>query len=177
MKSARVTLLCAALFASGVDAQHPDFSGSWTEAGAPAGARDGDVVDLGSGWGPAFTIVQRSDSLIIERIFFSRGDLQPPMKFRYALDGTETRNAVLMGRGEQEQFSRAVREGASVVITTRHVDPAAEGGRGVSSETRHVLSLQPARLPAWPPSLIVETTRVGTHGGRSSTTRTVYTRG
>ena len=91
----------------------PDFSGQWTiEAAAPdsaarggraGGARSGPTGDMGSGWGPSITITQDAKQLIVEYAFFTRRDLQPPLRFVYALDGSETKNAVLMGRGIQTQ--------------------------------------------------------------------------
>lgn len=154
-----------------------DFSGHWTATPSGGGRGRGSAPDAGSGWGPSFLIVQRADSLIVERAFFDPGDLQPPLKFRYALDGSETHNSVLMGRGVQEQVSTARWQGDALVIVTRHVDPGADGGRGVTSEVRHRLSYQRAPREAHPPSLVVETTRPGIMGGRASTTRTVYGRG
>jgi len=174
-----LTLVVVGVFATGGAAQdRPDFSGTWTSAtvsptrGGPAlpGAR------LGSGWGLEFTIVQGTDSLLVERVFFVRGDLQPVMKFRYSLDGSETRNSVRMGRGLQRQTSRSEWDGDELVITTVHgfLDPGDGQARG--QEVTQTLSLQAARTPAWGPSLVVETTVSGALGGLPSSTRTVYTK-
>jgi hypothetical protein len=170
--------------------QRPDFSGEWTtlrevEAGAgPArrgaargarGARGqggrrgrGPAADMGSGFGPTITIAQDAARLTIVYPFFRRGDLQPPLTFVFALDGSETTNAVSMGRGVQEQVSHAAWDGDSLVITTRHAfeDPAT--GAPMSMEVRQVLSLES------PTSLVIETTRAGVLGGEPSTTRTTY---
>jgi hypothetical protein len=92
----------------------PDFSGRWTSepetsaAGARAdvpvsGPRRG---DMGSGWGPTLTITQTAATLTVEYAFFGRGDMQPPLTFKFALDGSPTTNAVMMGRGIQVQTSR-----------------------------------------------------------------------
>ena len=62
--------------------------------------------DMGSGWGSTITITQDAARLTVEYAFFSRGDMQPPLKFVYALDGSETKNSVMMGRGIQGQTSR-----------------------------------------------------------------------
>jgi len=153
-----------------------DFSGQWV-ASAAGGGRGNAAPTAGSGWGPAFSILQRSDTLIVERIFFSpRVDLQPPLKFRYPLDGSTSDNTIVMGRGFQTQTSRASWDGDALVIVTVHSDEGANRGQGVTSEVTHRLSLQEGRLIAIPASLVVETTRSSAMGGQASTTRTVYTR-
>jgi hypothetical protein len=169
----------------------PDFSGRWTSdstvaesgrgagrggrgaaAGEPGrrggGAARGRTGDMGSGWGPTITIAQDAKRLTVEYAFFSRGDLQPPLAFTYALDGSETRNALMMGRGIQEPRSTAVWDGDRLVITTSETfaDPGASGP--VSSVETRVLQLES------PTTLLVEVTRKGVLGGSDSTTRTVY---
>jgi hypothetical protein len=169
-----LALAALAAVGGGFDAaaQAPvDFSGHWTLSEGASESESGE-----SGWGPAFTIVQRTDSLTVERMFFSPADLQPPLRFRYALDGSESSNVVMMGRGMQTQLASARWQGESVVIVVRHVDPSADEGSGVTAEVRHVLSYEPTRREAHPPVLVIETTRPGILGGRPSTTRTVYTR-
>jgi hypothetical protein len=159
-------------------AQQPsDFSGHWT-LDAPVGGRGrgGAGPTLGSGWGPSFTIVQRGDTLIVERAFFAPGDLQPPMRFRYSLTGARTENRVLMGRGFQRQASTAAWEGDRLVITTTFDDPTADAGRAVTSRVRYTLSSQPAGREAHPPLLVIETWREGVMGGPASTVRSVYVR-
>src|SRR5215471_9046258 len=110
--------LAAVLFfaGAGVAQVKPDFSGRWTAeppAVTPAGPeqaaaerargvelRSSDPApqgDMGSGWGSTITITQDATRLTIEYVFFRRGDMQPPLKFVYALDGSETRNTVMMG--------------------------------------------------------------------------------
>ncbi len=167
-----------AIIATGLAAQaSPDFSGVWTVQSAPRGGRAGGRSgSLGSGWGPSFTISQQADKLTVERIFFSRGDLQPALKFRYSLDGSKTTNTVLMGRGMQEHRSTAAWQGDSLIITTTYSFANPEDGRTVTSELRQTLRLQRGRRLTSPPSLVVETTRSGILGGPPSTTRTVYTK-
>ena len=135
---------------------------------------EGDALEPGGD----FTIEQDEDTLTLTRVFFSRADLQPPLKFRFALDGSETRNVVLMGRGMQEQVSTAAWEGDRLVITTVHDVAEDVGGERIVSEVVRTLSLRPpsAGRAAWPPSLVVETSRSGVLGGPPSTTTTVYTR-
>ena len=154
-----------------------DFSGRWTldapaiattpaVPGTPAAAAA--PGDMGSGWGSTITIVQNEKQLTVEYVFFGRGDLQPPLKFVYALDGSETKNSVWMGRGEQVQTSRATWDGARLKITTvyRFTDPSTN--KPMTEDVVTVLSLES------PASLIVETTRAGVLGGPASSTRTAY---
>lgn len=173
----RATLALAAfavgILAAGMSAQErPDLSGAWTAA-AP-GAEPS--ASLGSGWGDSFTLLQDSNTLTVERDFYRPRDSQPTLKFRYALDGSESRNTILMGRGMQVQVSTAAWEGDKLVITTVHTVPDVEDGRIVMCEVTQTLSLQPPEMAAWSPSLVVETTRCGVLGGAPSTTRTVYVR-
>jgi hypothetical protein len=163
------------------DQARPDFSGRWTTdpnpaapadaAGAGArgrGARGGARGDMGSGWGSTIAIAQDARQLTVEYAFFARGDLQPPLRFVYALDGSETRNTVMMGRGMQTQQSRTAWDGARLTITTTHAltDPAT--GKPATAQIVQTLS-----LPS-PAELVVETTRAGVFGGPATTTRTVY---
>ena len=125
----------------------------------------------GSGWGTPLTIAQDSTRLTVEYSFFSRYDLQPPLQFTYALDGSETKNTVMMGLGVQEQLARAVWSGSTLVLTTVHIiaNPAGTGDSLRVEVTRRLSLDSPTRL-------ITETTRAGVLGGASSTTRTVYTK-
>jgi hypothetical protein len=179
------------LFAASVTAQtRPDLSGRWTSEPEPttttgvgaqsdagrvgAGERSGGgrgpgrIGDMGSGWGSNITIAQDASRLTVEYMFFTRGDMQPPLKFVYALDGSETKNSVMMGRGVQAQTSKTAWDGDKLVITTTHAYTHPETGQPLTSEVKQTLSLES------PTSLIVETTRSGVLGGPPSTTRTVY---
>lgn len=162
-----------ASFVCGASAQgRPDFSGQWTiDAGAVPAETTPAVGSMGSGWGSAITIEQGANQLTVEYAFFVRGDLQPPLKFTYALDGSETLNTVQMGRGMQTQKSTTTWQGESLVITTVHPfsDPAS--GQAMTVDVRQRLTVE---LPA---SLIVETTRSGVLGGAASTVRTLYRKG
>jgi hypothetical protein len=155
----------------------PNFAGRWTTdapvAASPAGRAGGGRrgrPDMSSGWGSTITITQDARQLTVEYAFFSRGDLQPALKFAFALDGTETRNTVRMGRGPQLERSRAAWDGQTLVITTTHAfrDPGT-GKEGTMDVVRR-LSLESAD------SLVVETVRGGVLGGPSDQTRTVYRR-
>lgn len=177
-----VALLAAVLLSSASAAaqQRPDFSGTWASAPPVAppstarlpggGASDAQFVtgDMGSGWGSPLTIAQDASRLTIEYRFFSNYDLQPPLKFIYALNGSETRNSVMMGRGVQELRSTVVWTGSTLVITTLQTLPSPQDARPMTTEVRQALSLESLT------SLVVETTRIGVLGGATTTTRTVY---
>ncbi|MDA1080808.1 MAG: hypothetical protein O2973_03870 [Gemmatimonadetes bacterium] len=188
-----VSALAAAAFVGLVPTaaaqQRPDFSGEWTLAtaapaqgeaarggagaargGAAPGGRGLRIGDMGSGWGSPITIVQDANRLTLQYAFFVPGDLQPPLKFVYALDGSETRNTVPMGRGIQAQGSKAVWSGNTLVITTLHRYAHPVTGDSATAEIQQALGL------ISPTSLVVEATRIGVLGGPTTTTRTVYTK-
>ena len=149
-----------------------DFSGRWTMTPAPAATGPAAASargDMGSGWGATIVITQDARQLVVETIQYSTYDMQQQPRFVYALDGAQSRNAVMMGRGMQEQSSRAVWDGATLAITTAHrlTDPAS--GAPLDLTVTQKLSLESRT------TLIVEVTRSGVLGGRPSTTRTVYT--
>jgi hypothetical protein len=158
----------------------PDFSGRWTldapaigstpaVPGTPAAAAA--PGDMGSGWGSTITITQDTNRLSVQYAVFSRYDLQPPLTFTYPLDGSEDRNAVMMGRGEQVESSWARWNGQALIITTTlHVaDRVAE--TPFTAELTRRLWLES------PTTLVVEVTRAGVLGGPASTTRSVYRKG
>jgi len=152
-------LLLVSLTAVSVQAP-PDFSGKWAAEGAPAG-------DMGSGWGPAITVTQDASRLTVEYAFFGRGDMQPPLRFVYALDGSETKSTVMMGRGMQDQTSRAAWQGSALAITTIHPFTDPQTGKPAAVEVKRTLTLDGG-------SLVVETVRSGVLGGPPSTSRTIY---
>jgi hypothetical protein len=163
-----------ALLVVGATAQtRPDFSGRWTSEPSPAGdgqrgASGERIGDMGSGWGPNITITQTAERMTVEYMFFARGDMQPPLRFVFALDGLEMKNSVMMGRGIQTQTSKTAWEGDKLVITTTHSFARSETGQPMTGEVKQTLALES------PTSLIIETTRGGVLGGPSSKTRTVY---
>ena len=166
-----IAIAVSGWLAIGLQSQTPtDFSGRWTVEPAPAAGSTA-LGDMGSGWGTAFTITQSASQLVVEPQVFMRYDLQPQPRFLYSLDGSETRNLVMMGRGFQPQASHARWEGQSLTITTVHsfADP-------VSGQARTVDVTQRLTLES-PSTLVVEVTRSAALGGRPSTTRTVYTKG
>ena len=153
----------SAIFCAGlVRAQErPDFSGRWT-----AEPVTGAAADMGSGWGSPITITHTPSQLTVEYAFFGRGDMQAPLKFVYALDGRETKNSVMLGRGRQIQTSRTAWKGRALVITTAHL--LVDGGKPATVEVTQTLTLES------PTSLVVETTRAGVFGGPPSTSRATH---
>ena len=127
-------------------------------------------VSESSGWGSTITIRQTPNLLTVEYAFFARGDMQAPLSFKYALDGTTTKNTVMMGRGIQVQTSKATWEGDKLVITTVHTFDHPDTGHPVIADVRRTLSFETET----PGSLVVETLRRGVLGGPDTTTRVVY---
>ena len=96
--SIAVVLTLALQAQTPVAGARPDFSGRWTDVSAapaqpgqarqaaPGGRAGAPPVTMGSGWLTPFTITQTATHLTVEYAFFSRGDMQPPLKFAYALD-------------------------------------------------------------------------------------------
>ena len=180
MLSTRIVILviAGAIVATiaAASAQSPDFSGTWVAeappsppppAGTPPPPPRG---NMGSGWGSTITITHVGNQLVIEQPIFSRYDLQPPLKFVYRLDGSESRNTVMAGHETQTRVSRAAWAGQTVSIVTIYpgIDP--DSGKPFSTEVTQHLSL------AAPGQLVIETLRRGVLGGRDIATRTVYTR-
>ncbi|HZS03545.1 MAG TPA: hypothetical protein VFD58_01605 [Blastocatellia bacterium] len=147
----------------------PDFSGRWAvEPDTPRAAGSARAGNMGSGWGSNITIAQTAERLTVTYEFFARGDRQPPLKFVYALDGSETKNSVMMGRGIQAQTSKTAWESDKLVITTTHSFDNPATGQPLKVEVKQTLALTS------PTTLAVETTRSGVSGGPPSTTRIVY---
>jgi hypothetical protein len=116
--------------------QRPDFSGEWNRVLDSAAARSsvaatGDAAfrrgDMGSGWGTPLIIRQTPDSLIVEYQHFGTYDLQPNLRFVYRLDGSESRNTIMVGHADSEQRSRASWQGDTLIVTTTFAAPTAGG--------------------------------------------------
>ncbi len=161
---------------------NPNFSGAWTTTPMikPLLRKEPKqefVPTLGSGWGDEITIVQNDDLLEVERIFYEPNDLQPPVRYRYALDGSETKNLPPVGRTWPAPVSTTKWEGDRMVITTNYPFRHPGTGEWMTGKTVQTLWLDKGNRPPWEPQLVVETTRFGVLGGITSTNRTVYTRG
>ena len=154
-------LLATALLAAQAPA---NFSGQWV-ADPPAEKAPG---DMGSGWGSPLSIAQDGKQLVVEQPLFSRYDLQPPVKTVYALDGSESRNAVMTGHAAQMRVSRAKWDGAVLQITTTYpaVDP--QTGKAFTTEVTQRLMMES------PGVLVIEATRAGALGGQPTRARAVY---
>jgi hypothetical protein len=171
--------LAGAMMAAGVAgvaaAQRPDFSGQWMRADSaarPSVATAGDAAfrtgDMGIGWGAAVTITQTADSLVVQWVHFAAYDLQPPMRFAYAMNGAESRNDVMIGHATSTQRARVSWRENSLVITTQHPLAAGVGARGGSIEVVQTLTLDAGG------ALVVETTRAGLAGAAPTTVRVTY---
>jgi hypothetical protein len=103
--------------------------------------------------------------------------VQPPIRYRFALDGSETENAVATGRSEPAPVSTVAWDGDRLVITTRHTFRDPGDGRRLASDVTRTLWLQPAATTPFEPQLVIETNRAGVLGGPPSTNRVIYNRG
>jgi hypothetical protein len=147
----------------------PDFSGEWTRVDsteqrsvAAVGDASFRVGNMGSGWGSPLTLRQQGGELVVEFAHFGTYDLQPRLRYVYSIDGSESRNAVMIGHAESVLRSRATWSDSTLVITA--IYPGPERG---TTEVRTALTLES------PTSLLVETTR----GGSAVVTRTRYRKG
>ena len=114
-RSNALFVLAAALVAATAGAQPPDLGGRWTlvvesPASSEGAPRPRIPATAGGGWGREITITPEAGRITIERHQFVANDMQPPMRYVYALGGPESRNVVDMGLGPQEQVARAALE-------------------------------------------------------------------
>jgi hypothetical protein len=173
MAKLKVLGLALTLVAVTAGAQtRPDFSGRWTAVPEPVpggGGRGGQTAPgtMGSGWGTEITINQNASTLAVDRAQFSQYDMQPPMRFTYALDGSESRNTISMGRGLQPLVSKASWQDATLVISTSYPFSNPQNGTPDAIEVTQVLSLDASG------SLVITTTR-GLPGAQPSTVTTTY---
>jgi hypothetical protein len=173
---AAIALAAGGTIGAGVT-QGADFSGTWIAEvpavpppvpGKPAPPLRG---DMGSGWGTPLTLTQSASELVVAHALFSRYDLQPPLRFVYRLDGTESRNTTMAGHLTQTRVSRAAWDGQALKIVTSYpgVDPGT--GKPFTSVVTHRVSLES------PTQLVIEAVRGAVLGGRETSSRTVYRRG
>jgi hypothetical protein len=157
--------------------QPTDFSGNWIaeiqEIPAPAPGSPAPPMrgDMGSGWGTPLTITQNASQLVVEHALFSRYDLQPPLRFVYQLDGSESRNTTMAGHVTQTRVSRATWDGQALKIVTSYpgIDPSS-GKPFTTVVTQRLWLSSPAQL-------VIEVVRSGVLGGRETSSRAVYRRG
>lgn len=168
-------LLLMVAVAADAPAQRPDFSGSWVRvdsvAERPSVAAVGDAAfqrgDMGSGWGSPLTLRQTADTLVVEYAHFARYDLQPPLRLAFALNGSESRNAIMIGHAETRLVSHATWRDSALVITTHYPIP---GSTTETIEVRQTITLRSAE------TLVVATTRPGAAGSPPLVTRATYAR-
>jgi hypothetical protein len=97
--------------------------------------------------------------------------MQPPIIYHYALDGSESRNRLLLGWGVEERVSRTRWDGAKLVITTVFTSPDPATGIPARTEFVQTLTLES------PTTLLVGSTRPGPAPGNDPiTSRTLYTK-
>jgi arylsulfatase A-like enzyme len=161
---------------------NPDFTGSWStvELNTVSVINRTDkqkMPKLGSGFGEKITIIQRPNSLEIEKVHFTPRELQPMINYHFNLDGTSAENTINMGRGSKPIVSNANWQDNRLVITTLYPFPEHNNSPRVSCKVIQTLWLEEATNAPWEPSLIIETYREGILGGISSTNRTIYNKG
>ena len=147
----------------------PDFSGKWVmdpasapapPAGAPAGGGRGGGGGGGrGGFGNEFTIAQNAKTLTITRM---QGD--QTVSTVYNLDGSESKNTVQGRGGATEQVSKAMWDGAKLVVTTT----INAGGNNI--EQKRVFAMEGGNLT-------IETTQPGRDGGPGTPTKLTYKKG
>jgi hypothetical protein len=189
MRSIVAALACVplAIAAPSADAQRANFSGTWvrvvdSSASRTSVATAGDagfrVGDPGSGWGSPLTITQRPDSLILEYVFFSAYDLQPPVRLAYAMNGGfPTTNGVMIGHATSERIGM-VKWGADfttllvveIFETPWGVAPVGNGEPSSPTTVTHTLAL------VSPMTLEIRSTRRTGAAGSLATVTTTYTR-
>jgi hypothetical protein len=157
----------------------PDFSGSWSStfpnASPPRrGPASESIPDLGSGWGDQITIVHSPDTLMIERTFFVPREIQPPIRYRYAMNGGTSNNPVTMGRSWPAPESTTRWDGNRLVVTTTDRFRRSLEDDWQEARTEQTLWMEYAETTPWEPSLVVETTRYGSNGEGPVTNRTTY---
>ncbi len=176
--SALAATLAAVCWVTSLSAQgHPSFAGKWTidTAKSEMGAAGGGGMGMGGrggrmggggmmGWGQEFTITQDASTLKVERNFGGN-----PISETYKLDGSESSNAVPMGRGgSSQETSTAKWDGNTLVVDSKQSMDM--GGNAMTMTTTRKLSLDASG------NLVVETARSGMRGNQMTTTM-VYTKG
>ena len=94
-----------------------NFSGEWNREVGGTTPEEAYRAE-GSGWSDRIRLTQEDGRITVESFFFSRTDLQPPLKFTYLPGERPTENIVMVGQGMQSQFSRSRWKDCRLVITT-----------------------------------------------------------
>jgi hypothetical protein len=139
-----------------------DLSGEWSREAKPGGTPEETYRAEGSGWSDRIRVVQDGGRVTIESFFYSRGDMQPPLRFTYLPGEGVTENVVMVGQGGQRQVSTSLWSDCRLVITTRYL---VNDGASAEGSVTQALWLESGT------ALVVETTR-----GAAKPNRTVYRR-
>jgi len=98
----------------------------------------------------------RPSAAAAERLLYRPRDYQPTLKVHYALDGSESRNTILMGRGVQVQRTTDAWEGENLVLTMLWDVPDSDAAEAVTCEVTQTLSLQKPQPAVGEASLVVK---------------------
>lgn len=162
--------------------KNPNFSGTWSTkvlhtVSVVNRKEKPKIPDLGSGWGDQISIHQTPKIMEVERVVFIPREIQPLVKYKYALDGSKTENKVDVGRSDIVPTSTTTWEGDRLVITTSYPFQDPMTGNWMQGKSIQTIWLQAAQQTPWENRLIVETTREGVLGGITTRNRTVYVKG
>jgi len=150
--------LLASTLASGAECAR-DLSGEWNRE-APAGTPDDAYRAEGSGWSDRIRVARDGGRITVESFIYSRGDLQPPLKFSYLPGEGTTENVLMVGQGLQRQISTSRWNECRLTITTRFPAGNDTQPEGVVTQTLWLESDS---------TLVVETSR-----GTANPNRTIY---
>jgi len=154
-----LSLVFAASIAQAQD--KPNFSGTWNRVVDPNAPAPGGRGGGRGGLGMTATLTQDAKTLTITRTT-QAGEV----KAVYNLDGTDSKNTVMMGGGNAvEQVSKAAWDGSKLVITTNY----AMGETAITTTTTLTLDASG--------QLAVSFTSPGRGGGEPTTTTTTYKKG
>lgn len=174
MRLTHTLALCLTSAAIAQAQVRPDFSGEWMRSDSAEERSVAAVGDAafrvgtpGTGWGSPLTIRQDAARLVVEYEFFGRYDLQPKLSYTFALDGSESRNPIMLSHAETIVRSRAAWRDSSLVITTMFPTPPGVNG---GSQVRQILTLRS------PTTLLITTERDGVTGSPPVVLNTVYTK-
>jgi hypothetical protein len=155
-----LSLVFAAAVAQAQD--KPNFSGSWTRVADPNAAAAGGRGGGRGGLGMTATLTQDANTLTVTRTM-QAGEI----KTVYNLDGSDSKNTMMMGRGGNsvEQISKASWEGNTLVITTNYT----MGENAVTTTQKFSLDASG--------QLVLEVTNPGRGGGAPVTMTMTYKKG
>ena len=153
---ASASLMLVSTLAMGAECAR-DLSGEWSRE-APASNPEEAYRAEGSGWSDRIRVAQDAGRITIESFFYSRGDLQPPLKFSYLPGEGTTENVLMVGRGMQRQVSTSRWNECRLTITTRFPAGNDTQPEGVVTQTLWLESDS---------TLVVETARGGANPNRT----------